>query len=331
MLIFPAALLVLLGGCSRTRDTASVALFAMDTYCTVEAHGGCAEEAVAAARGELTRLDELFSIGDPGSELTKINASAGEPTVISEDAAALITAALAVSESTSGAFDITIEPVVRLWGFYDEEQRVPSMEDIKAALENTDYTRLDLNGRTLRMDAGQRLDFGGVAKGYAADRMAAVMEDCGIDGALISLGGNVQTCGARPDGGDWRIGVQDPSDGQTVLGYVEVSDAAVVTAGSYQRFFEENGRRYHHILDPSTGYPAGSGLLSVTVVALSGAYADALSTALFVMGAEEAIALWRSAGDFEMILLTEAGELLYTSGVCFTVADNVCYTVQNVE
>lgn len=312
-----SALLLCALGCGRKADTYETALFAMDTYCTIEAYGKGAEAAAASAAGELKRLDALFSIGLPDSDTARINAAGGGPVRMAKDTAALIDTALAVSAETGGAFDISIGPVVRLWGFYDEVQRVPAEDAVRAALSKVDYRRLALDGMYLHTGAGQSLDFGGVAKGYAADRMAEVLTASGAEGALISLGGNVQAVGARPDGAPWRIAVRDPFDEDAVLGVVEAMDCAVVTAGSYQRYFEAEGRRYHHIIDPRTGYPAESGLVSVTVIADSGARADALSTALFVLGPERAAAAWRSAGDFDMILITDRHEIYY-SGACFT-------------
>ncbi|MDO4572979.1 MAG: FAD:protein FMN transferase [Clostridia bacterium] len=314
LVLLPAFMLA--AGCEKSAESAAVSLFCMDTYCTIEAHGPDAEAAVAAAAEELERLERLFSIGLADSELSRINASAGGDMRLSDDMARLLETSLEVSEETDGAFDVSVEPLVRAWGFYGGSPAVPSGETLEEALLHVDYARLELSGNTLRLQSGQGLDLGGVAKGYAGDRLTALMAAYGVTGASVSLGGNVQTLGERPGGGAWRIGLRSPLDEEALLCVLAAEDCAVVTAGSYQRWFEEAGQRYHHILDPATGRPAESGLLSVTVVAADGARADALSTALFVMGRERAEAFWRqSGGAFEMLLFTDEGELRYTAGI----------------
>lgn len=310
----------MLCGCAPRGKAAETALFAMDTYCSIEAHGANAEEALRAAAAELLRLEGLFSITKPDSDVSRINESNGEALAVSADMLAIVETADAVSRATNGAFDITVEPVVRLWGVYGGEWRVPDESEINEALRAVDYTRLryDAAQRTIMVGRGQRIDLGGIGKGYASDRMAEVLLEYGVDGALISLGGNVHALGLRQDGGDWRIGIRDPQDESGILAVVELSGRAVITAGSYQRYFEADGVRYHHIMDPSSGRPAESGLLSVTVIAQSGAYADALATALFVMGPDQAIALWRQLGGFDMILVSSAGQVQYTGGIRVT-------------
>lgn len=312
------ATLLLCGCAPRKKTTYKAALFAMDTYCTIEAHGDRAEAAVKAAGAELLRLEALFSISRPKSDVSRINAAGGYAVRLSPDTAALLAEALALSAETGGAFDVSIEPVVRLWGFYDDRQRPPAPDEIARALALCDYTRLCLDGLDLRLDAGQGVDLGGIGKGYASDRMADILRDRGVSGALLSLGGNVYALGEREGGGAWRVALRDPWDESAVLGVIEASNCAIITAGSYQRSFEADGQTYHHIMDPETGCPAQSGLLSVTVIAESGTRADALSTALFVMGEERAKAFWRADGGFDMILVTEDGRILPTAGAEFS-------------
>lgn len=217
-----------------------------------------------------------------------------------------------ISARTGGAFDVTIEPVVALWGFYGDVQRVPEQAELDAALPLVGASKLTVTETQVSGLPGQGIDLGGIAKGYASNRVAERLAACGVTGALISLGGNVQAVGGKPDGSAWRIGVRDPMDESGVVGVVEARDKAVVTAGSYQRYFLCDGVRYHHIIDPATGRPAESGLVSATVLCGDGAYADALSTALFVMGAERAIAYWRANRDFEMILI-DAQQCVYAT------------------
>ena len=167
---------------------------------------------------------------------------------------------------------------------------------------------------------GAELDFGAVAKGYAGAVLAREMKAAGVESALLQLGGNVQTVGLKPDSSRWRVGIRDPWGGEdSYLGVLEVGETAVVTSGGYQRYFEEAGTRYCHILDPATGYPASSGLASVTIVAEDGFLADGLSTALYVMGLDAAAEFWRSRDDFEAVLVTDNGRIYVTGGLrdCF--------------
>ena len=159
------------------------------------------------------------------------------------------------------------------------------------------------------------VDLGGIAKGYASDKLAELLKKKGVKSAWLSLGGNVCAIGTKPDGSPWRSAVQNPADENDYVGVVEISDACAVTSGGYQRYFEENGKKYHHIIDPATGKPAESGLTSVTIICKDGTKADALSTALYVMGLDDALAYWKTQDDFEVILVTEEGEVVATEGL----------------
>lgn len=180
----------------------------------------------------------------------------------------------------------------------------------------TGYELIEQKENSVIIPDGTQLDFGAVAKGYTGDRVSALMkEEYGVTSALLNLGGNVQAIGRKPDGTPWRIGIRDPY-GEDMLGTLEVEDAAVITSGGYERFFAgEDGTIYWHIIDPSTGYPADSGLLSVTVTGQEGTVCDALSTALFVMGADSATAYWKAHAGFDMILVTEQEEIYVTEGI----------------
>lgn len=242
---------------------------------------------------------------------------------VSEDMARLLDFSLEMAEKTDGRFDITIYPLLAAWGFTTQEYHIPNQAELDQLLTLTGYERIKLEENSVVIPDGTQLDFGAVAKGYTGDHIASLMkEEYGISSALLNLGGNVQTIGRKPDGTPWRIGIRDPY-GESMLGTLEVEDAAVITSGGYERFFTgEDGKTYWHIIDPATGRPADSGLISVTVTGKEGALCDALSTALFVMGVDDAAAYWRTNPGFDMILVTGEDEIYLTEGIAeqFTAA-----------
>lgn len=315
------ALLGLLAGCiwqstgGLKSSSCTRQIFAMDTVMSFTAYGKNCEEAVDAAIEEVKRLDSLLSAGDPDSEISWLNA-AGVSSV-SEDAAALFERALAVYETTGGLFDVSIYPLMELWGFPAGEYHVPTKEELEEVLPLVDASQIKITGSQVRLGEGQRVDLGGIAKGYASARVMEIYEQHGVRSGMVSLGGNVQVLKRKPDGSGFRIGIRDPKgDSADIVAVVEVEDCAVVTSGGYERYFEENGNTYIHILDPGTGYPVEGDLASVTVVSEDGMLADALSTALYIMGLEDALAYWRDYGEnFELVLITETGELYATEGL----------------
>lgn len=310
----------LLPSASKTQSEATKEVFAMDTYITMTAYGQNAETALSNAEDKLIELEQLWSVTDPDSDIYTVNHSDGQPVSVSEETAELLSFALQMAEETGGALEPTIYPVLTAWGFTTEENRVPSNAEITELLKNVGYGRVRLEGTTVRLDKDMMLDLGSVGKGYAGDLAAQVLKDHGITSALLDLGGNIQAVGTKSDGSPWRLGLRDPfSDG--TLGVLEISNQAVVTSGAYERYFiGEDGTRYGHIIDPATGYPAESGLASTTVIADEGRLCDALSTSLYVMGVDRAIDYWRQHQNFDMILITEDGEIYLTDGVadCFT-------------
>lgn len=317
--VFPLFLiLTLCTGCgqlSTSIEPTERAVFAMDTYITIQAYGREAETALKEAEELIHQLESQFSATDESSELYAANHSSGKPVLISNDTALLIEFALSMAHQTNGALEPTIYPVLTAWGFTTDEYHIPSQDELDALLPLVNYSNIDLVDTTVTVPDGMQLDLGAVAKGYTGDNVAELLRDHGVTSALINLGGNVQAVGNKPDGCPWRVGVRDPfTDGN--LGVLEIEDMAVVTSGGYERYFtDEDGNVYWHILDPETGYPARSGLVSVTVVAPEGKLCDALSTALFVMGAEEAVQFWQDRQDFEMLLVDETGGIYLTEGL----------------
>ncbi len=290
-------------------------LFAMDTYMTFAAHGKHAEEAVNAAMEEVKRLDALLSAGSASSEVYEIN-SAGQGTV-SEDMAKLLKRSEEIYESTEGLFDITIYPFMELWGFPSKSYHVPTETQLQSVLPLVGFEKLSFDGERILLSEGQKIDFGGIAKGYASDRVIEIFQSYGIENGLVSLGGNIQTIGVNQEGLPWNIGIRDPEgDQKDIIASVRISGKAVVTSGGYERYFEEDGNTYIHIINPKTGYPADGDLVSVTIISGDGTLADALSTSVYLMGLEKAEEYWRAHGeDFEMVLITEDGNIHVTEGI----------------
>ena len=294
-----------------TRD-----IFAMDTYMQITACGDAAGEAVEAAVKEIQAIENRVSAEKEGSEIYQANETGSA--LLSEDTAAMVSESLLLNESTQGSFDITIYPLMRAWGFTTQEYRVPGEEEIAEHLKKvgSENIRYDADSRELTLLDGAKIDLGGIGKGYTSGRIMDIFKEYGVESGLVYLGGNVQVLGAKSDGADWRIAIENPKKDENYVGVIQVRDKAVITSGGYERFFEEKGEVWHHILDPKTGYPARSGLSSVSIVSENGMLADGLSTALFVMGKEKALSFWRGQNmAFDVILVEEDGSITITEGL----------------
>ena len=323
----------------------SIQVIAMDTAMIFTAYGANSTKATYAAEAEAYRLEALLSRTEEESPVAQLN-SQGTAQMDAE-LWALIETALDYTAATDGAFDITVAPVLLAWGFTTDEYQVPSQAELDTLLPlvGPEHIRsLGENGDgtvTVELDPGTQIDLGAIGKGYASDRVAAIFREYEIPRGLLRLGGSVLAIGDRPDGAAWRVGIQDPKDPDSADAFAAVlnlTDAYAVTSGSYQRYFEQDGKTYHHIIDPATGYPAESGLASVTIVTDgadgNGTLCDALSTALFVMGEEKALDFWRSGVyDFQMVLVTEDDRVVLTdglTGVLTEIEDNG-YTYETVS
>lgn len=285
----------------------------MDTYMTITAYGSNSEKAIKEAETEINHLDDLFAKDEVQSEVYKINNK--HELTASDDTKEILTRAVEISELTDGDFDITIAPVVAEWGFYsDIENEVPTQQDLKNALSRVDYKNISI-GEMVETDEATEIDLGGIAKGYASYKAMEIIKSNDVDSAIISLGGNVRAVGSKPDGSAWTVAIADPDDATKNIGALQIKDKAVITSGGYQRYFEDNGQIYHHIIDTKTGYPAKSGLKSVTVVCEDDTLADALSTALFVKGLDESIEFYRKNQSFEAVFITDSGEIFVTPDI----------------
>jgi len=306
--------LLFLTGCSAESSPEPVqgTFFAMDTVMdfTIYGESGLIDQ----SESLIASLESLVSVTDANSELYAINQT-GSGTLTGK-ASSLMEQALELCRRTGGALDISVYPIVRAWGFTTGSYQVPDEAEIQALLPLVDYRKIQYDAATgtVTLPEGMEIDLGSVAKGYAGQLAAQMLRNSGVESALLNLGGNVQTVGAKPDGSPWQIGIKDPK-GEDAMMVLSIADQAVVTSGGYERYFEQDGQTYWHIMDPFTGHPADSGLISVTIVGDEGVVCDGLSTALFVMGLEKAADLWAQSGDFEAVFVTAFGEVYITEGL----------------
>lgn len=309
-LVLCCVLMLTATSCTESEKKASETAMCLDTVVTVTCYGKTEKKASDAAKkaiAEVSRIEFLLSPYIETSEIYQINQNAASnPVEVSDETYEVLKKALDFCQKTNGAFDITVKPLVELWDIKSENPDIPDEEKIQSALKKVDYRAVHLeNGCVSFEKEGVKLDLGGAAKGYAADRVFELLKKEGIKNALIDLGGNIFAMGKSPSGEKWKIGLQDPDKGRGEHFYVmELSDKTCVTSGSYERFFEKDGKIYHHILDPKTGYPSDSGLVSVSVSGKSSFEADMLSTAIFVMGSEEFEKI-KDAFDYESYVIVE--------------------------
>lgn len=324
--LVPLLALLLFSGYFYTRtyhvvNTFTYSHIAMDTVMEIrfQARGlRAAEEVRDDIFNEVERLEKIFSRSIPGSDVATVNNNAGrEPVPVSEEAFSVTKKAVEFAELTGGAFDPTIAPLTDLWGFFSEhEYRVPDEQEIEAALELVDYSLVEFNVEEnsiyLPLE-GMGLELGGIAKGFIVDRALEILKEAGINNAYVNAG-DIGLIGNRPDGEPWRIGVRNPRDESSMIAVLPLVDQSVDTSGDYERAFEEDGIKYHHILDPHTGKPADE-LASVTVISDTTIDADVLSTAAFVLGADKGFILIEELENTQGVFVTPELNITYTSGL----------------
>ena len=314
-LLLPSALtLLLLSGCtSQTVSESRKNFFAMDTIMDFTIYGQ--EDLLDQTESMIRSLEAEMSVTNPASEIAAINENGYGK--VTGDTSDLISAALSLCQRTDGALDISVYPIVRAWGFTTDNYQVPDDVSIQALLPLVDYTQIDYqqDSGDIHLPDGMEIDLGSVAKGYAGQKAADFLKENGVTSGLLSLGGNIQALGSKPDGSPWKIGIQDPFQNESPMMVLSVTDKSVVTSGGYERYFQQDGKTYWHIMDPSTGYPAENGLVSVTIVGTDGMLCDGLSTSLFVMGLEKAADFWGSSDDFDAVFVTEDQTVYITEGL----------------
>lgn len=307
--LITASLVLTAVGCSSPRSSESISTTGMyfDTVIKIEVWG--AERGILDHCEEMcASYEQLLSPTISSSEISRINEANGSPVEVSDETAELIRLGIQYGELSGGKFDITIAAAADLWDFRDnEEKRLPDPDKLAEAVTHIDYHSIHVDGNTVTLtDPEAKIDLGGIAKGYIADRLKEYLESQGVEHALINLGGNMLAVGGRYDGTDFEIGLQEPfaKDG-TVMAVLPVSDKSVVSSGNYERCFEKDGRIYHHILDPDTGYPIDNGLTQVTIISELSVDGDALSTTCYALGLKEGMELIQSLDGIEAVFVTE--------------------------
>ncbi len=330
-LLLIAYCLSLLSGCTKQEQMYKESRVLMDTYCTITVVSSSKENArraIDAGYAEIEKLDKYLNNFSPDSEISAVSKSAGAgPVRVSKETLDLMKKTIGISTDTEGAFDPTIAPVLKLWKFSGRpaSPTLPSGEAIKNALKLVDYRKIKVINESSTIyleDAGMELDLGGIAKGYAADKAVEAIKAKGIKGALVAIAGDIRGFGLSTGGNAWKVGVQDPrpesanseKPWEDIFASVHLKDSAISTAGDYQRFFIKDGKRYHHIIAPATGYPSDSGLISVSVIAPEGYMADGIDTAILILGAEKGMKLLESKG-LDGILVTADKKVLITKNM----------------
>ena len=316
ILIMLTAILMLCSGCTTEKELPKLTEvgFYLDTVITLTAY---AEDSqiLKDAMSECGRYEQMLSRTIEGSDVWQINHADGNPVEVSDDTAAILQCAKEIGDVSSGAFDVTIAPVSTIWNFTAAVPVLPDAEEIARAVELVDYTRIELNGNTVKLPAGMMIDLGGIAKGYIADKIKAYLRERGVKHAILSFGGNIVAIGTKPDGSEWRVGIQDidKPTGEHML-VARNTGGSTVTSGIYERGFELDGVRYHHLLSSETGWPVQNELASVTIFSESSMEGDALSTTAFVLGTEEGLKLIESLEGIEAVFIARDRTVTYSSG-----------------
>ena len=294
--------------------------YSLGTLNQLKVYGKNAKKAIEQSILKLSEIDDKMSVFKEDSEISKINKHAGnQPRIVSKDTYYVIKKALEYCSLSKGAFDITIGPIVALWGIGKKSARIPGINEIKEKLKSVNYTDIVLDKNTssvLLKNEKQEIDVGGIAKGYAADEVKNILIKNGIKSALINLGGNIIALGTKEDGSPYSVGIQDPfkARGKFAL-TISVINKSVVTSGNYERYFTVEGKRFHHIINPSMGYPSESDIISATIISDNSIDGDGLSTGVYIMGIHKAIKLIEEVKGVDAVFITKNKEVYATSGI----------------
>lgn len=292
----------------------------MGTVLTVTLYDNKDEQIFDKAFDRVKEIESLVSINKQGTELDKVNENAGiTPVKVSDDTYTIVKRGLEYTNLTKGFFDITVGPIVKLWSIGLPEANLPSQEAITEKLKYIDYNNLILNDQDKSIylkEKGMVIDLGGIAKGYTADQISSILKEEGVTKAIIDLGGNVYALGEKAEGTPWKIGVQNPIESRgEIIGSLSISNKSIVTSGIYERYYEKDGNKYHHILSPFNGYPYENEIAGVTIVSNLSMDGDALSTSVFAMGVEKGLEFVNSQPDVDAIFITKNNEIYLSNGL----------------
>ncbi len=305
-----------LTACGEKESKYTDEMFALDTFISFTLYDDDEElckNTVEKCKNEIKRLEKLFSATLPDSDVYKINHREGDSVAVADETAYLLNESLGLSSKVDGAFDITIRELMSAWGFDSKEYKVPSDSEIEKALLNVGYDKVSVEGNLVTLESGVKIDLGGVAKGYIGEMVSEVIKNSSVDCAIVNMGGMIITVGEKESGEKFTVGVEHPDDTKGYFYTFFCDEVFVSTTGAYQRYFEENGVKYHHILDTKSGKPCDSEFSSVTVVGSSGEKTDMLSTAFFVMGLEKTKEYLKTHDDNSVVILSKDEKTLYVS------------------
>lgn len=288
----------------------------MDTYVSIEIQGKEGEKALEACWKKLEDLSIKFDRFNSESEIYKINSNSGNWVKISNDTLDLLKKAIHFAKVSEGLFDPTIAPIMKIWGFYDKNYKIPNIKEIKDNLKKVDYKKINIEDSKVYIGKGMELDFGGIAKGYILDKLFEVLRDYKIERAILNLGGQIGVYGKPLEGNSWKIKIRHPRDLDNYIGIVYIGEGSIATSGDYERYFVKDDKRYCHIMDPRTGYPA-SEIMSVSVIAKSATEADAMSKVFFILG-KNSLKIWRDRfSHLGVIIIFKDGSVWYSPNIHF--------------
>lgn len=324
--------IIIVAGCANQRlpiKPISKTELVIGTVCTITIYDKSDTTIIDESFARLRELENILSISKSNTELDEVNNMAGiEPVEVSNDTFNVVKKGLEYSKLSGGSLDITIGPLVKLWGIGTDNAKLPSEKEINEKKALIDYNKIQIDESKKSIflkDSNMIIDLGAIAKGYAADEIVKILKNAEVSSAIIDLGGNIYVLGDKIDGTPWKVGVQNPekSDSDTI-GFVSVSNKSIVTSGVYERYFEQDGKNYHHILSPDTGYPYDNNILGVSILSNNSIDGDSLSTTLFALGVDEGLKLINSLDDVEAIFITKNHELYLTNGFkkAFTLTNN---------
>lgn len=338
-LILAVILLMSLTACQTSSETeVSLTSYCFDTTITITIYSYAGEEdaddIINQCFGLCNHYETLFSRTLDDSDISHINNSDGQKTEVHQVVAEIISNSLEYSRLSGGAFDITIAPLTSLWDINNNTGTIPSEDDIHSALNHIDYNTISVDEEFVTLsDPDAQIDLGGIAKGYVADKLKSYMVSEGVTSAIIDLGGNILTIGGKSSGDDFKIGIKKPfsENASEYAATIDVNGKSVVTSGIYERYFEKDGKIYHHILDTKTGYPVENNLYSVTIISNTSESGDALSTSAFALGLDEGLKLINSLEKTEAVFITNENKILLTDGLEINEENEISFVEESTE